>query len=197
MRTFRLFTIGALLTGLFAVSAFAQAPANATKIAVINTLSFGAKTGGITKYINAQNQLTNEFKVENQQLQNLATRINNLKKEIQTLQKPANPNVPVSTKTINEKALQHDNLAREYKFKEENAKAKYQTRFAAVMGPVNRDISNAMQQFAKQKGYAMILDAARLDQAGLILAFDRKFDVTKEFIAFYNSRPAGTASTTK
>ena len=194
MKTYRLMIISAVLTGLFAVSSFAQAGSG--KLAVINTLEFGAAKGGITKYINAQKRLNNEFKVENQQLQTLANRINALKKEIATLQKPANPNVPVSTATLTQKAQQHDSLAREFKFKEENAKAKYNARFAAIMGPVNKDISNAMQQFAKQKGYAMILDAARLDQAGLILAFDRQFDVTKAFIAFYNTRPGGTASTT-
>jgi len=51
--------------------------------------------------------------------------------------------------------------------------------------------------FAKQKGFGLILDGAKLEGAGLILAVDlTKVDVTKEFITFYNARPAGTASTT-
>ena len=53
-----------------------------------------------------------------------------------------------------------------------------------------------MDEFAKQKGYALILDASKLEGAGLILAVDpAKVDVTKEFITFFNSRPAGTATT--
>ncbi len=52
-----------------------------------------------------------------------------------------------------------------------------------------------MQEFAKQKGYALILDAANLDKAGLLLAFDEKYNITAEFITFYNARPAGTATT--
>ncbi len=194
MKTFRLMMVGAVLTGLFAVSASAQAAA--ANIAVINTLAFGADQGGITKYVNAQKRLDDEFKVENQQLTDIAKRINTLKEEIQKLSAAVNPNVPVSTKSVNDKIAEHDNLTREYKFKQENAKAKYESRSEVVLGPVSEDIFNAMQVFAKQKGFAMILDAAKLDRAGLILAFDAKFDVTKEFITFYNARPAGSANAT-
>ena len=198
MRTFRLILVGAILTALFAVSAFAQAADS--KIAVINTLAFaGDKTGkgGITKYVNAQNRLDNEFKVDNQQLTNIANQINALKKEIQGLQESANKNVPVNQKTITDKAQKHDDLVRELKFKQESAKAKFESRSQEVLGPVSNDIGKALQNFAKQKGYAMILDAAKLERAGLILAYidDAKFDVTKEFIAYYNTLPGGTAST--
>ncbi len=42
----------------------------------------------------------------------------------------------------------------------------------------------------------LILDAAKLEGAGLILAVDLpKVDVTKDFITFYNARPATTATT--
>jgi hypothetical protein len=35
----------------------------------------------------------------------------------------------------------------------------------------------------------------KLEQAGLLLGIgDDKIDVTKDFIAFYNARPAGTAA---
>jgi hypothetical protein len=55
----------------------------------------------------------------------------------------------------------------------------------------------AIQEFTKQKGYGLVLDAARLDAAQLILGYDEaKVDVTKEFIAFYNARPATTAAAT-
>ncbi len=195
MKTIRLLIVSAVLTSIFAISAIAQA--NANNIAVVNTLAFGAEKGGITKYVNAQKKLDTEFKVEQAQLQTLATRINTLKKEIETLRNATNPNVPVSTKTVNDKAALHDNLAREFKFKQDNAKAKYNTRRQTLLGPVSLDIGKALQVFATQKGYGLILDAAKLDRAGLILAFDQKFDVTKAFIAYYNARPAGTASTTK
>jgi len=53
-----------------------------------------------------------------------------------------------------------------------------------------------LNEFAKQKGYALILNLASQASAEMILALDEtKVDVTKEFITFFNSRPAGTATT--
>ena len=40
------------------------------------------------------------------------------------------------------------------------------------------------------------MDGGKLEEAGILMGFDDKYDVTKEFIAFYNARPAGTATTT-
>ena len=58
---------------------------------------------------------------------------------------------------------------------------------------VRLDASNALELFS---GYDLILDVAKLDNAGLILAYNpTKVDVTKDFITFYNSRPAGAATT--
>jgi hypothetical protein len=58
-----------------------------------------------------------------------------------------------------------------------------------------QDIMKAIGEFTKQKGYGLILDAAKLDSAGVILGWDEaKVDVTKEFITFYNARPATTAT---
>ena len=72
---------------------------------------------------------------------------------------------------------------------------------AQATDPINQDIVKALNEYAKQKGYALILDGAKLEQAGILLGFDDKFDVTKDFIVFYNGRGtsapgATTAATT-
>lgn len=181
-----------IFAAVFAVSAFAQAGAG--KIGVINTFEFDAAEGkpgtGIAKYVAAQNRLDAEFKAETTTFKTMATKINALKAEVETLSK-AGDKVPVAN--ITTKAEEHDKLVRELKFKQEDAKARYDSRRQVIMGPVLQDIGKAMQEFATKNGYAIILDAAKLDQAGLILAFDRKYDATDEFIKFYNARPAGTA----
>lgn len=193
MKTFRLITISMVFAAIFAVSAFAQVGAG--KIGVINTFEFDAEQGkpntGIAKYVAAQNRLDKEFEIDQKALQTMATRINSLKTEVETLSK-AGDKVPVAN--ITAKAEEHDKLVRELKFKQEDAKARYESRRQVIMGPVLQDIGKAMQEYATKNGYAIILDAAKLDQAGLILAFDRKYDVTAEFIKFYNTRPPGTAS---
>ena len=197
MKTFRSIAVTFVFAAIFAVSAFAQAqPAGATKIGIINTSAFDDKTG-ITKYVNAANTLEAEFKPVDAELRTLATKIEALQKEIQTLQDQlkANPNLPIKPETANAKVEEYDKLTREFKFKQEDAKVRYERREAVIMGPVRQDIGKAMQEFAKQKGYSFIFDAANLDKAGLILAFDEKNNVTAEFIQFYNARPAGTATT--
>ena len=106
MKTFRSIAAVFVFAAVFAVSAFAQAPgaaqtAGVAKIVVIDTGAFGGTddkgTGGITKYVAAQNALEAEFKTVQADLQAIATKIQNLEADIQKLQaaKP-NPNVPVA-----------------------------------------------------------------------------------------------------
>jgi len=199
MKTLRLFAAAIFIAAMFAVSAFAQA--GGSKIGVINTGAFDSEkpAEGIAKYVTAMNTLEAEFKTVNTELQGLGTRYQSLGEEIKQLQARINdPNnkVPVDTKSAQAKVEEYQKLERDIKFKQEDAKAKYQIRYSAVMGPVLQDISKAMQDYAKQKGYAIILDAAKLEDSGLILGVgDDKIDVTKDFITFYNARPAATATT--
>lgn len=197
MKTFRSIAAGFVFAAIFAVSAFAQAQPTATKIGIINTTAFDDKAG-ITKYVAAANALETEFKPIDAELQAMATKIQNLQKEIQTLQAQAQatPAVPIKVETINAKIEEGERLAREFKFKQEDAKARYERRDAAILGPVRQDIGKRMQEFAKKNGYSFIFDASNLDKAGIILAFDEKFNITAEFIQYYNALPAGTAATT-
>ena len=184
-----------VFAAVFAVSASAQgAAAAAPKMAVINTAAFDGKEG-ITRYNNAMDSLDTEFKPVQTKLQGYATRLTALRAEIEKLQKPAG-NVPIDNSALSAKAVEYENLGKQAKREEEDAKANFERRQAAVMGPVLQDIGKAMQDYANQKGYDLILDVAKLDNAGLILAYNpTKVDVTKDFITFYNARPAGAATT--
>ena len=95
---------------------------------------------------------------------------------------------------MDSKASAIQDLETTIKRKQEDAKAKYDKRQDVVVGPVFADIGKALNEYAKSKGYALILDGAKLEQAGVLLGFDDKYDITKDFITFYNARPA-TAST--
>ncbi|CAN5783522.1 MAG: OmpH family outer membrane protein [Acidobacteria bacterium] len=197
MKTFRSIAVVFIFAAIFAVSAFAQTqPAATGKVGIVNTLAFDTDKGGITKYVNAMNALEVELKPDVTALQGMATKLQTLQTEITRIQEQArtNPNVPIKPETVNPKLEEYDKLGREFKFKQEEYKAKAERRQAAVMGPVRLDIGNALQEFAKKNGYMMILDASKLDGAGLLLAFDEKYDITKDFITFYNSRPAATAA---
>lgn len=194
MKAIRFFVVGLVVTTIFAGAALAQTTQN-PKIGVIDPRFFQQETGGIAKYITALKSLDNEFKPVDQKLQTLANKMNALKTEINTLQKQ-NGTVPVKQEDVNKKIEEYNSLAREMKYQQEEAKASFESRQQVIMGPIMQDIGNAMEEYRNKNGYSIILDATKLENAGLVLAFDRALDVTQDFIKFYNSRPAGTASTT-
>jgi len=196
MKTFRLVAVSAFLAAIFAVSAFAQA--TAAKIGLIDTRFFDDEKAGIAKYVAAMNSLDTEFKPLGAELQTLGTNIQALQKELQGYQDILSKGgkVPIADADIQKKLESLDKMQREYKFKEEDAKARYQRREAVVMGPIRLDIGNAIQEFTKKNGYLLILDPSK-DQTGIILGLDEAADVTKQFIIFYNARPATTATVTK
>jgi Skp family chaperone for outer membrane proteins len=196
MKTLRLIAVSFVFAAVFAVSVFAQTTAPTGKIALIDTRFFDNGKDGITKFVNAMNALETEFKPDFTALQTMGNRIKTLQTEIQTLQKQIDDGkVPVDEKSATAIVEEYDKLTREYKFKEEDFKARYQRREQVVTAPIRQDIGKALDEFAKKNGFSLILDGAKLDGAGLILAFDEKSDVTKEFITFYNARPATAATT--
>ncbi len=199
MKRFSFIAASFIIAAISAVSAFGQTTVPAVtqpaKIVVINTAQFDATTGGITKYSAARSALENEFKPTYTEIQTLATRYQTLAGEIENSRK-ANPAVPINQQALQTKADEAQSIEVRIKRLQEDGKIKFEKREQQVMGPILQDIGRAMDDFAKQKGFALILDAAKLEGAGLILAVDLpKVDVTKEFITFYNARPATTATT--
>lgn len=187
-----------VFAAISAASAFGQttvpAATQPAKIVVINTAAFDAKDG-IVKYSNAMTALETEFKPATTEIQTLMTRYQTLATEVENARK-TNPAVPVNPQAIQAKVDEAQNIEIQIKRKQEDLKVKGEKRQQQVLGPVLQDIGKAMDEFAKQKGFALILDAAKLEGAGLILAVDLpKVDVTREFITFYNARPATTATT--
>lgn len=199
MKRFSLIAVSLIFTAVFASSAFSQGaaqPGANVKIVVINTAAFDAKEG-IIKYANAMNALEKEFAPTQSELNALATKYQNLGNEIKALQEQISAGkIPVDKNAADAKVEEYQTLELTIKRKQEDGKRKFELRQSQIMGPVLQDIGKAMDEFAKQKGYALILDATKLEGAGLILAVDAsKVDVTKDFITFYNARPAGTATT--
>lgn len=178
------------VTLLFAISAFAQstAPAN---VKFINTEAFRVKDG-ITKYVNAAAALDREFEAPLAEIRTMMTRHDALAKDVTTLQDQINKatgSKEALLKQFDAKVEEGRNLETQIKRKQEDGKSRLERRQAEIMDPIRRDIGNAMITFATQKGYAVIFDISKLTSA--ILVYDEaKADVTKEFIAYYNSRPA-------
>jgi Skp family chaperone for outer membrane proteins len=201
MKRFSFIAASFIIAAISAVSAFGQGAAAAQsvpfKMAVIDTDAFAAPTGGITRYATARKALSDEFRPLETELQGMVNKYTSLATEIKKLQdQAAAGTVPIDQRTAQAKIEEYQNLELAIKRKEEDGKTRAARREPQVMGPILQEIGKALSDYAKAKGYALILDSAKLANAGVILAFDEaKVDVTKDFIAYFNARPATTAST--
>lgn len=200
MKNIRLITASLFVLAFFSISAFAQVTQTG-KVFVINTYAFSDEKEGITKFVNASKQIDNELKPRYTELETLRTKMQTLAKEIQTLRDQylkAPDKSPIKPETIQAKIDELEKMDVDFKRKQEDLKKAYTKRSQDLLDPLRADIFKVMQDFAKQKGYPIILDLAKMDEANIILAIGMDdVDVTKEFVKFYNARPAGAASATR
>jgi Skp family chaperone for outer membrane proteins len=175
-----------------ASTTFVQAQTGSGRIGWINTSMFDDDKDGIKKYVNAANAIDLEFKPRVTELQTIASKINTIKDELSKM--TSNPAVPVKPETVAAKQEEAGRLQREGEFKQKELEAAVAKRKDVLLGPIMEDIGKSIDEFAKTKGYSVILDPSKLFQAGVLLSFDPSADVTKEFITFYNAKP-NTATT--
>jgi len=186
--------VGFIFTAIFAASAFAQAgAAGATKIGWIDTGMFADEKEGVTKYNNALKALDSEMRPRVTELQGIQAKLKTISDDLAKMQ--SNPAVPVDQRAAQAKQDEGQALQRTFDFKKKEYDAAVEKRTGEVLGPVSADISKAIQEYAKQKGFAVVLDIAALASANAILALDSSANITKDFIVYYNSRPATTATT--
>lgn len=192
MRKFTLLLGAAIFAVFFSVTIFGQVagqPAGAGKIGLINPSMFGDDKAGITKYKAGAAAVDKAMEPINAQIRDLNTKHQTALNEYEVLKKSGD------AVKLQQKADEIRTLETSMKRIQEDGKAQYDKVYSQIMSPIVNDIFKAATEFAKQKGYAMILDGPKLEQADIIWGFDEKYDVTKEFIAFYNARPAGPGTT--
>jgi outer membrane protein len=153
-----------------------------TKIALINTEEFGDETTGIKRYVNAAKSVQREFQPRQTELTSIQARIKTLADEINKLS-----GTPiVDPKSIQAKRDEGERLARDLKYKKEQADADFEKRYKEVVIPISSDIGKAIDQYASQNGITMVLDVSKLQPA--ILTVSPAMDITQAFIASYNAR---------
>jgi Skp family chaperone for outer membrane proteins len=196
MKNIRLIAVGVFFAALFSVSAFAQtAPPN--KVFVIDTGAFADEKIGIKKFVAASKKLDDELRPRYTELENLATKYQESLKQFETLkaQYDKNPSGPVTKESVQQKADELAKMQIDFKRKEEDLNEAAAKRGQELLNPIRSDIYKAMDTFAKQKGYPIILDLVQLVETKLILAIgDQQVNVTTEFIQYFNTLPAGSAA---
>jgi len=177
------------------------------KIVWLDSSAFGDDKEGISKFIQAQKSLETEVKPKADELKSIQTQLQTLQTEIENLQKQASSNPAIKQETIakqiQDKTDQGQTLQRSFEFKQKEAQAYLAKRQGEVLGPIQQAIANSLREYAKSKGFTVVLDIAVMAGDGQqvpssILYLDPSADVTKDFITFFNKTGgAATATTTK
>jgi Skp family chaperone for outer membrane proteins len=201
MKIDRLIAAVAFVAALAVSPAFAQtrpaatgpAPAPQTgtglpdsKIALIYSDAFLDPKTGIARFNNVLTNLNREFQPRQTELQQLSQKIQQLKDEVDKTKSVAEP------KALQTKVDQLEQWNKELQRKGEDAQAAYTKRRGEIFAPLELDIKNNLEAFAKQRGINVIIDGS---QVPVVYAAD-SIDVTRAFINDFNSKNPATASVT-
>ena len=168
MKVFRI-VIAALAFAAFTILAQTQtqtrpagAPAN---IAIIDSSVFSDEKTGIARV--------------------MRERLNTMREDIQ--KKRAIQDAKTTAQQVDEA----DRLEVEIKRKAEDAQASYQKESLAALDPLQKDIGNALTQYAQSRGITLLIDANRVP----IIYAASSLDITRDFINEYNRTHPGGAVT--
>lgn len=158
-----------------------------SKVALIDSSAFADEKQGIAKFVSALKRVNAEFQPRQTELQNLQQQIEKAKSD---LQKAAPVQDAKVTQTQQERIAL---MEKDFKRKAEDAEAAFNKRLEEVLGPIYEDIGKALDGFAKARGITLILDVTKIQ--GIVSAADA-MDITRAFIAEFNSKNPATASLT-
>ena len=158
-----------------------------SKMALIYSDAFLDPKAGIGRFTTLMGTLNREFQPRQTELQSLQTKIQTLTKEINDTASVADP------KTIQTKRDQLEQAQTDYKRKGEDAQAAYERRRQEIFLPLQQDIGKALEAYAKARGITVIVDGS---QVPVVYAAEA-LDITKAFIAEFNSKNPATASVSR
>ena len=186
MKLNRLFVFVFAICSITAGTVMAQQPTG--KVAYIDTASFLDEKSGINKIIVANRQLEAEFAVRLKELRDGNTQLAAIGKEVRTMEQL--PPGQINPNTYTAKREEGEKLQRELVYKKEDLERALAKRREVVILPITRDIGKVMEEFAMKNGIGSILDSSKFYDNGALLFLANTSDITKDFIAFYNAKPA-------
>jgi len=160
-----------------------------SKMAVIYSDSFLDPKTGIGKFSVAITRLNGEFQKQKDELTQMQNRAQALQDELGKLQ-GAPAGTPIDQKTLQAKADQLDQLKKDVQRKGEDAQAAYNRRRTEIFAPLQQEVGNALEAFAKARNINVIIDGT---QVPLLYAAD-SIDITAAFIADFNAKNPATAA---
>lgn len=202
MRLIKLAIVTVAMLG-FAAQASAQQPANGTppagasqagggpvmlpkgKIAVIDTARFQDQ---VFEFKSKMDALNRQFEPRIKEVQGLADRITALETTLKT------QGSALSAAKSAEMTEQLEGMKREYQRKGEDLQAEGNRAKQRAFEPISGKLIKFAEQYTAKKGIVLLIDLANADQAGGVLWFDPRSDVTQDFINEYNKANPVTAA---
>ena len=151
----------------------AVGPAN---IAVIDSAAFSHEKEGITRVMNAMRQIEAKFLPLRTELRGMRDRLTTMRSDLQKKQ------AIQDARTTAQQADQADQLEIQIKRKAEDAQSSYQKESLAALEPLQKDIGEALNAYARAKGISLLIDVNRVP----VVFAASNLDITKDFIAEYN-----------
>ncbi|MGH9522301.1 MAG: OmpH family outer membrane protein [Terriglobales bacterium] len=172
--------VALLAAGAFAQTGAAAAPNNAatgSKIGIINIQEAIVKT----------NEGQRDFGALQKKFEPKQSELNNLNKEIQTLQDQLKAqgdklNEEARTTLVNNISVKQKSLQREA----EDAQQDFQAQQGEIANRIGGKLMEVLDKFAKQNGYAVVIDASS-QQSPVLWAANGNI-ITDEIIAAYNQQ---------
>jgi Skp family chaperone for outer membrane proteins len=158
-----------------------------SKMALIYSEAFQDPKAGIARFVASMDRLNNEFKDTQKQLSDMEQKMAQLQDEITKAQAAASV---VDPRSVQAKSGQLEQLKRDYQRKGEDAQAAYNKRRDEIFKPLQEDLGKALEAYAKAHGITVIIDASQVP----LIMVDSSIDITRAFIADYNSKNPVTAS---
>lgn len=170
-----------LLILLSCAAASAQQPARPAlqkgKVAVINTAALQEQIGEYKSKVEALNK---KFEPRVKEIQSLAERITALETTIGTQQQT------LTAARLAEMTEQLEGMKRDHTRKREDLEIEGQRALNQVVGPTKEKMGKFLQDYAARRGIVVVIDLANAFEANALLWYDRRLDVTQDFVAEYN-----------
>jgi cytochrome c-type biogenesis protein CcmH/NrfF len=179
MKVLRLLLSSLALTLVLTVLAVAQTNKNSVpiKVAVIDSHSFYDKETGIKRLVLAERMMGSIDTAASMRYPSQLSEAANLEKEISSLK--------CQNQNVDDKLVKLKKLKDEIKQTEDEIAAGRKKEEAIIYIPVINQIREKLKEFAKQKGYQMIVDSHSIIESFVSIESDVD-DITSEFIKFCN-----------
>jgi Skp family chaperone for outer membrane proteins len=169
--------IALLVMGISASAQQGAAPASKGKIAVINTGVFQEQIGEFKIKLDALNK---QFEPRIRELDQLASQIKTREDTLKTQGQALTP-AKVAELTEQVEAMKRDYQRRGEDLQADGGKAR-----DLALQPVSEKLERFARDYTAKKGITVLIDLANAYNAGLIVWYDQRLDVTEDFIKEYN-----------